>query len=371
MLRKTRQHWIDQNRVNSTKPFSDLAQAIITMIANPASHDFEALALEVFAFQYKFNQPYGAFCRSRGVTPNEVHSWEDVPFIGISAFKQCDLTCFSKEDRTRYFLSSGTSEHGQSRHHHNDLSLAVYNHSASAWFQQEFLGRNLLDRTIGEFEVCSLTPTIAEAPHSSLVQMLHGIQPDPSRFFGGTDCDSQWILDVGRLKSFLSNRNENPAPIVLVGTAFNFVHLLDHPTSTPLPLTPNSLILETGGYKGRSRELVKSDLVSQLADLFQISQTRIRTEYGMCELGSQGYDHADRPGVFAFPPWTRVRIVSPEHGKPVPDGTPGLIQVFDLANIGSVCAVQTSDIGTMRDGRVEWMGRDPATSPRGCSLFAA
>jgi len=356
--------------MGSPKSFTDLAHAIMALIANPELHQFQVLAREVFEFQFKSNEPYRTFCKNRGITPNEVQSWQDVPFIGNSAFKQCELTCLSEEERSRVFVSSGTTDKERSRHYHNDLSLEVYNRSLLAWFQESFLDRNFPNVERDGIEIVSLTPWSANAPHSSLVHMLTVLQPDSSKFFGRTNEEGQWLLDVDLLRSFLCSRRSSELPIVLVGTAFNFVHLLDQTFNRPLPLPRNSVILETGGYKGRSRTLERPDLHNQLAELFLVPQARIRTEYGMCELGSQGYDQPDNLGVFNFPPWTRVQILSPENGQPVAEGIPGLIQIFDLTNIASVCAIQTSDLGIIQKGGLELLGRDPSTSPRGCSLFA-
>src|SRR5262249_2664482 len=143
------------------------------------------------------------------------------------------------------------------------------------------------------------------------------------------------------------------------GTAFNYVHLLDAlaAESADWRLAPGSWALETGGYKGRSREIPKSELHAGLELRLGLSRARIVCEYGMSELSSQAYDDArpgdqelDSPSVrnFHFPSWARVRVVSPETGREVADGEPGLIRVWDLANVWSVLCVQTEDLGVRR-----------------------
>ena len=130
--------------------------------------------------------------------------------------------------------------------------------------------------------------------------------------------------------------------------------------------------METGGYKGRSRELPKQELHELISSRLGIPASTIICEYGMSELSSQAYDQtadsATRPREFQFPPWARVRIVSPETGTEVGVGETGLVQVFDLANAFSVMALQTEDLAISRQEGFELLGRASAAEPRGCSL---
>jgi hypothetical protein len=143
-------------------------------------------------------------------------------------------------------------------------------------------------------------------------------------------------------------------------------------------------VLETGGYKGRTRSLSKTELHSLIANTLGIPRDAILSEYGMSELSSQAYDGivatspescTSRPSSarspareFQFPPWTRTRIVSPEDGREVPAGQAGILQVFDMANVFSVSAVQTEDLARFCNDGFELLGRVPLTEPRGCSL---
>jgi hypothetical protein len=161
----------------------------------------------------------------------------------------------------------------------------------------------------------------------------------------------------------------------LLGTAFSFVHLLDHLVESGIrwELPAGSRVLETGGYKGRSRSLPKKELHALIRGRLGIPETHIICEYGMSELSSQAYDRAagTDPAVFRFPPWARARIISPETGAEVADGETGLIQVFDLANVSSVMAVQTEDLAIRRGRGFELIGRAELAEPRGCSLMAS
>jgi len=180
-------------------------------------------------------------------------------------------------------------------------------------------------------------------------------------------------------KSMCANR-----PILLLGTAFSFVHLLDHFESNNIRyrLAEGSRVMETGGYKGRSREMPKQELHRLIKKYLGIPDSHIICEYGMSELSSQAYDRAIQfceddpppapsPRVFHFPPWARVQIVSPETGTEVPDGERGLIRIFDLANVCSVMAIQTEDIGIRRGTGFELLGRAATAEARGCSLMPA
>jgi hypothetical protein len=197
-----------------------------------------------------------------------------------------------------------------------------------------------------------------------------------SVFGGRVEPDGAWGLDLDRLlfavrKSMCANR-----PVILLGTAFNFVNLLDHFATQNIRyrLATGSRVMETGGYKGRSRELPKTELHGLIQKHLGIAPDHIVCEYGMCELGSQAYDCqaglGKGPRIFRFPPWVRVRLVSPETGREALPGQPGFICVYDLANAGSVLAVQTGDLGIERDGGFELLGRAPAVEPRGCSLMS-
>jgi hypothetical protein len=134
-------------------------------------------------------------------------------------------------------------------------------------------------------------------------------------------------------------------------------------------LPENSRVMETGGYKNRSRSLPKSELHALITERLGVPAENIVCEYGMSELSSQAYTNVE--GKFAFPPWARAQIISPETGREVADGETGLNRVFDLANIFSVAAIQTEDLGIRRGDGFELVGRAQLAEPRGCSLLTA
>jgi hypothetical protein len=165
-------------------------------------------------------------------------------------------------------------------------------------------------------------------------------------------------------------------PLLVMGTAFLFVHLLDHMAKKQVRFTlpTGSRVLETGGYKGRSRLLSRKTLHQYIEERLGVRRQAIVCEYGMAELSSQAYDsepeHGPETGCFVFPPWARAQIISPETGAEVPEGETGLIRVVDLANVFSVLAVQTADLAIKRGHGFELLGRAPKAEPRGCALMS-
>jgi hypothetical protein len=229
-----------------------------------------------------------------------------------------------------------------------------------------------------------LTPSRDEAPHSSLVYMLETIRQvwgdAQSRFVGSVLRDAKWRIDLGAAIKAIGEACEAAPSVFLLGTAFSFVHLLDHlaDTGSRFPLPPGSQVIETGGYKGQSRFVPRAQLHSMIQERFGVTPGQISCEYGMCELSSQAYDSERLPTathevsrIFHFPPWARGLVVSPETGREVAEGVTGHLRIFDLANAYSVMGVQTEDLGIRRGLGFELIGRAEHVEPRGCSLMTA
>lgn len=200
-------------------------------------------------------------------------------------------------------------------------------------------------------------------------------------FLGRASSDGAWTLDFDQTLARLESAESGGHALVLLGTAFSFVHLLDflQAPGRSFRLPPGSCAMETGGYKGRSRSLPRPELHALIAKRLGIPAARIRCEYGMSELSSQAYDTAldatcaqqPAPRSFRFPPWCRAQIISPETGFEVAEGGTGLLRVFDLANVFSVLAVQTDDLAIRQGEGFELVGRAHLAEPRGCSLMTA
>jgi acyl-protein synthetase LuxE len=349
------------------KELSDFAARLRESIAAGFQNgNFDALALELFALQFKHNSAYRKICEARNLTPDIVEHWTQIPFVPTGAFKELELTCLLPNERTTIFHSSGTTEQKPSRHFHNAESLAVYEASLWKWFQFHFGSAG---------ELVFLTPSQKAALHSSLVHMFETVRQKfglpESAFTGKLSDGGSWMVDFTATIQRLRIACETKKPLTLLGTAFSFVHLLDflEQNNLKFQLPEKSRVMETGGYKNRSRSLPKSELHSLVSERLGVQLENIICEYGMSELSSQAY--AKAPGKFQFPSWARVQIVSPETGREVAEGETGLIRVFDLANIFSVAAIQTEDLGIHCGNGFELIGRAQFAEPRGCSLMTA
>ena len=340
--------------------------------------DFNQLALDLFALQFAHVEPYRRFCEARRITPDKISFWSDIPPVPATAFKEFDLSSLPLAERIFVFHSSGTTAQRPSRHFHNAESLAIYQASLLPWFKSHLLP----DGKAMDF--VSLTPSPALAPHSSLALMCDTVRRNlgsrNSCSSGKIDGIGAWTLDIDATLDALRKSMETEQPVALLGTAFSFVHLLDHLAARPLrfALPTGSRVMETGGYKGRSRKLPRAELHALLTRYLGIPPSYIVCEYGMSELSSQAYDRKVRQAqggrrkeasVLRFPPWARARVVSPESGEEVAEGETGLIQVRDLANVRSVMAIQTADLAVRRGDGFELLGPAEQAEPRGCSLM--
>ena len=252
---------------------------------------FNQLSLSLFTLQFTHNAPYRRFCETRKVSPYKITHWRDIPAMPAVGFKELELTSLPPEQRTRVFHSSGTTTPSPSRHFHNPESLAIYEASLLPWFHAHFPNARSTDFLI-------LTPPAAAAPHSSLVHMFETLRRDfgsvQSVFTGVAQPDGAWNLNLPQTIATLRAAVAARRPVTLLGTAFNFVHLLDQlaETNQRFPLPPGSSVLETGGYKSRSRVLPKTELHALITEFLGIPPTHIVCEYGMSELSSQAYDAA-------------------------------------------------------------------------------
>jgi hypothetical protein len=336
---------------------------------------FDAFAKRVFTWQFTRNEVYRRFAEGRGVTPGTVRSWEDVPAVPAAAFKRVRLISGDPAGVERVFRTSGTSA-GRRREHHVG-SLALYRASLLPSFRKHVLPD-------GRLPFLSLIPSPDVLPDSSLSAMVGAAMAA----FGAEG--SAWLadpsgVDFAGFERALAEAERSRRPVLLLGTAFAFVHWMDaaaHCKPSSFRLPSGSRVLETGGFKGRSRVVPREELYAALASRLGIGHEWIVNEYGMTELLSQYYE----PGIgrappstvslpqslaarrLVPPPWLRFRVLDPATLAPVPDGQPGLIAHFDLANVGSVAAVLTEDVGFRDEGGLKLIGRTPGAEPRGCSV---
>jgi hypothetical protein len=321
---------------------------------------WDRLSRELFAWQFARVPAYRRLCEARAIAPETLASWHDIPAVPQQLFKETLLYAHGSESPGAIYVTSGTTTGQPGRQHllNTDIYRAVSIEGA---------------RRTGLFarieHIHFLTPSPTEASYSSLSAMFgfwrkaHGIRR-------GEFWMQDQRIDFGRLRKTLDAQIKAGRPIGIAGTAFSFVHLLDAWTDLPrLRLPRGSWLLETGGFKGRSREVSKGELYAQLARAFSVRDTAIYNEYGMSELSSQAYTHGV-VGLHHVPAWARVLVCDPGTGREVRVGQPGLVRWIDLANVDSVLAVQTLDLAERATNGFRLMGRLPRTEPRGCSLSA-
>jgi hypothetical protein len=329
---------------------------------------FARLALVLFAVHFEGCAPYQAWCRRRGATPARVREWREIPSVPTSAFKEVALRCFPAERTRKTFRTSGTTTGARGELHLDRLDLYEASLLPS-------LRRHLLpDLAAGaRARILALAPPPEEAPDSSLTHMfataIAALGAPGSGFFV-----ARGALRERELEAALAAPGAEP--LLLAGTAFGFVHWLDslERRGARLALPASARIMETGGAKGRERELAAGELHAALAARLGVAPERIVNQYGMTELGSQFYDSVlAQPGAprrKLGPPWARVRILDPETGAEAADGETGAIAIHDLANTGSIAAIRTADLGRRRGDGFEVQGREPGAEARGCSIAA-
>ncbi len=344
------------------------------MRVEPDRHDparFERLALALYEHQFEHCEPYGRFAAGRGARPSQIVTWREIPPAPTGAFKEMPLRSFHALATKHTFRTSGTSEEKRGTLYLDTLEL--YEGSLLPSFEVGVLPELLGTR--GRMPILVLAASPEEADDSSLSHMFGVVL----RRRGATGSDyfvRRGRLELASLALALESAIAAGAPIALCGTAFAFVHLLDAMTQAGrrLVLPAGTRIMETGGFKGRARELTRDELYAELHERLGVPPGQIVNQYGMTELGSQFYDNVlVQPGGTRHklvPPWTRVRVVDPETGWDLPSGEVGIIQIVDLANTGSVLAVQTADLGRELPGGFEVLGRSPGAEARGCSIAA-
>jgi Acyl-protein synthetase, LuxE len=331
---------------------------------------FDALARELFAFQLERCAPYRRFCERRGRTPGALRSWRDIPPVPTGAFKELALTSFPLSRAVHAFRTSGTSTPARGTLHLDTLEL--YEASLSPSFRRHVLPDLAAGRRA---RLLVLAPSPEEVPDSSLSHMFGALLRELGDA-GSAFCVRGGSLDADAALAALEQAARADAPLALCGTAFALVHLLEamEARGATLELPAHARVMETGGFKGRARELSREALYAAVERRLGVPPQRVVNQYGMTELGSQFYDSVlARPGEprrKLGPPWTRVRAVAPDSGADAPAGEPGALLVVDLANTGSVLALQTADLGRLVGDGFEVLGREPGAEARGCSIAA-
>ncbi len=314
-----------------------------------ASSDFNELALEVFRHQAEHCMPYRRFLDGLNVKASDIRSWMDIPHLPIEAFKNHQVQTGQFEPAIT-FTSSGTT--GQVPSRHVVLDLDWYHRVFNEAFTWQY-------GSPSDYRWLCLLPSYLERKGSSLIEMASTfIQMSryPESGF--------YLNNLEELHHQLNKANEDGRPTILLGVSFA---LLDLAEKHPLPLNPNIRIMETGGMKGRRKEMIRSELHEILEDAFNVNE--VHSEYGMTELMSQAYSKGK--GLYELPPWMRIKLRDPADPlSKVKEGKTGGMDIVDLANLDSCAFVATQDLGRLRtDTTFEVLGRFDDSDIRGCNLM--
>jgi len=332
---------------------------------------FSNLAVKVFEYQYKNNPAYAKYSKNRGVTPLNIQSWKDIPPVPTLAFKEFPIISGSSGVAEAVFKTSGTSLGNQQGEHHI-LSLSLYRASIVGSMKHHFYSEQ-------RPTLIALVRDPIESPSSSLSFMLGEALNSLSMGRGGFYVGQDNRIQYEKLVNGLRKVESDGVSVLFAGTAFAFVHWVDWLDQQGLyfQLPESSQIMETGGFKGRSRVIPRLDLYEALANLHGISVSSIVSEYGMTEMLSQFYEktvvEAETGKVrhlgYRPPPWVRSLVLNVDTLAPLPVGKEGVLCHFDLANLGSAMAILTEDVGVVTEGEgIRLVGRLDGAEERGCSL---
>jgi phenylacetate-coenzyme A ligase PaaK-like adenylate-forming protein len=312
---------------------------------------FRAAALEVFLFQASGVPVYREYLAALKVDPHQVKELEQIPFLPVEFFKTHRIIAEDLEADI-VFESSGTTMNSPSLHHVADISL----------YRQSFLkGFRGFYGDPKKLCILALLPSYLEREGSSLVYMMDHLCNRSEH------PDSGFYLDnLEELSSILEKRNDDGFPTLLLGVSFA---LLDLAEKHPMDLKEHITVMETGGMKGRRREMVRDELHETLCNAF--GTKAIHSEYGMTELLSQAY--AKEKGIFKCPPWMDVVIRDPNDPLSLLGiDQSGGINIIDLANMNSCSFISTGDLGRKsEDGSFEVLGRFDQSDIRGCNLLVS
>lgn len=310
--------------------------------------DFKQVAFSVFRHQFENNKVYRSFCDLLYIHPSDVHTLEDIPFLPIEFFKSKKIIS-SLEEVQEVFTSSGTTGGVTSKHYVTDIEF--YKESYLKGFAH-FYGN------IEDYAVLALLPNYLERKGSSLVYMVADlIQRSKNKKSGF------YLNNIEELAKKLIKIDQKGQKTLLIGVSFALMDLIE---KCQFELK-NTIIMETGGMKGRRKELVRNELHALLQQGFGVKN--IHSEYGMTELLSQGYSYGN--GVFETPPWMKVITRDPEDALSIQkNGKTGGINIIDLANYNSCAFIATQDLGKVhQNGTFEIIGRFDNSDIRGCNLL--
>jgi len=323
----------------------DISSKINSIFSIKSQDEFEKVSLEIFRYQAEFCPVYKEFVDLLKINPNKIQTISDIPFLPVEFFK--DKTIISNQKQAEIIFTSSGTTGIQSKHH--VLSLEVYEQSFLRAFE-------LFYGPAKDYTILALLPSYLERSGSSLVYMADSLIKQSNSSNSGF-----FLNELDSLLSILKEQEEKQKPTILLGVSYA---LLDLAEKCNFPLK-NTIVMETGGMKGKRKELTKEELHAVLKSGFNCNA--IHSEYGMTELLSQAYSKGN--GLYECPPW--MKIIIKELHDPFTECQPnasGQINIIDLANVYSCSFLATSDLGKMQqDGQFRIIGRKNDADIRGCN----
>lgn len=310
--------------------------------------EFNNLCLEVFKFQYQNCEVYRRFSDSLGIQAETIKYFSQIPFLPVEFFKTHEILSVPKSNETIIFTSSTTTSQSPSKHYVNDITV----------YEKSFLkGFELFYGKPNDYCILALLPGYLERSGSSLVYMFDRL------IKLSADINSGFFLhNYDELIEVIKSLKINGKKTILIGVTYALLDL----SELGIKLSDNFIVMETGGMKGKRREMIKEELHSFLKQKLGINT--IHSEYGMTELLSQAYSKGD--GIFECPPWMRILIRDTEDPLSlVGENKTGGINVIDLANWQSCSFIATKDLGRLSGNKFEVMGRFDNSDVRGCNLM--
>ena len=310
--------------------------------------DFKTCALQVFRHQFKNNAIYRSFCDLLYIHSSDVKEIEEIPFLPIQFFKS-HAVLSSTQAVKETFTSSGTTGSSVSKHMVTDLS----------WYTKSYTkGFEYFYGPIEDYTVLGLLPNYLERDGSSLIYMVDDFIKKSNKPASGF-----YLNNLTELSKTLIALDKKGEKVLLIGVTFALLDLIERQQFK----LQNTIIMETGGMKGRRKEIIRNELHEILCAGFGVS--KIYSEYGMTELLSQGYSSGD--GVFDCPPWMKILARDTEDAfTMVGTNKTGGLNVIDLANYNSCSFIATQDLGKVdNNGRFEVLGRFDHSDIRGCNLM--
>jgi Acyl-protein synthetase, LuxE len=349
-------------------------EQVLSFIHRPESEGFQRLALDVFRHQFETVGAYRTYCQGRGVEAGAIRNVDDIPAVSNVAFKYCDLAADDAAGApgAAIFLTSGTTQGRERRGRHIVARPEIYRASAVSHL------RKMLFPDARRMAMLAMHPTADTMPESSLSAMISW---SIEEFSTATHlaAASRDRVDIEAATAFLAEAEARRDPVCVMGTTAAFANLFSALSGAgiTLRLAPGSRMMDTGGAKGQGVPMQPAEVIARAGELLAIAPAMVINEYGMTELCSQLYDATpfNCPGLSDSqerckvpPPWLRVTARDPVTLRPVPDGEIGLLTFFDLANVSSVSAVMTEDLGCVERDRVRVIGRAAGGEARGCAL---